>query len=86
MLGRPGREDDVRRPRLQARRPDAARAARGVGDDAFFEVLKGWVADHAGGSVTTEQFLAYAGEQTGQDVAALLSPWLYDAALPPFPG
>lgn len=56
-----------------------------VGDDAFFEVLQGWVVEHAGGSVVTGDFLAFASQRTGTDVAALLSPWLYDAALPPFP-
>jgi aminopeptidase N len=57
-----------------------------VGDDAFFDLLRGWVAERAGWSVTTEDFLAFASERTGQDVGALLKPWLYDAALPAFPG
>ena len=33
-----------------------------VGDDAFFSLLKDWVAEHSGGSVTTEDFRAFAGE------------------------
>lgn len=57
-----------------------------VGDDAFFDLLSGWVEEHDGGSVTTDDFLAFAGTRTGTDVAALLAPWLYDEALPPFPG
>ncbi|MCX6398948.1 MAG: M1 family metallopeptidase [Propionibacteriales bacterium] len=56
-----------------------------VGDAAFFDVLGGWVADRAGGSVTTEEFLAFASDRTGNDVAALLQPWLYDEDLPPYP-
>lgn len=56
-----------------------------VGDDAFFDVLRGWAADRAGASVTTEEFLAFATDRTGHDVAALLQPWLYDADLPPYP-
>ncbi|MBZ5736530.1 M1 family metallopeptidase [Nocardioides mangrovi] len=56
-----------------------------VGDDAFFEVLRTWVADHSGGSVTTEQFLEHAGDRTGHDARMLLRPWLYDEALPHFP-
>lgn len=56
-----------------------------VGDDAFFDVLRGWVAEHTGGSVTTEDFLALASARTGSDVAALLRPWLHETALPPFP-
>ncbi|TIC79660.1 M1 family metallopeptidase [Nocardioides sp. GY 10113] len=58
---------------------------RSVGDDAFFAVLRGWVERYAGGSVTTEDFLAFAGESTGADVAALLDPWLNRTALPPYP-
>jgi len=56
-----------------------------VRDDAFFDLLRGWVAEHSGGSVTTDDFLAFAAERTGTDVRALLSPWLYDEELPPLP-
>lgn len=57
-----------------------------VGDDAFFDVLRGWAAEQAGASVTTEEFLAFATDRTGRDVAALLEPWLYATDLPPYPG
>ena len=33
-----------------------------VGDDAFFSLLKDWVAEHTGGSVTTEDFRAFASD------------------------
>jgi aminopeptidase N len=56
-----------------------------VGDDAFFDLLRAWVAAHAGGSVTTEEFVAFAAEATGADVAEVLRPWLYEAALPGYP-
>ncbi|QSR27832.1 peptidase M1 [Nocardioides aromaticivorans] len=56
-----------------------------VGDDAFFDLLSGWVEAYDGSNVTTDDFLAFAGERTGTDVASLLAPWLYDEALPPFP-
>lgn len=56
-----------------------------VGDEAFFEVLRGWVAEHLGGSVTTEQFLAFASDRTGTDVAGLLRPWLHETDLPSYP-
>ncbi|GAA3672863.1 M1 family metallopeptidase [Nocardioides ginsengisoli] len=56
-----------------------------VGDQAFFEVLRGWVAARAGGSVTTEEFVAFAADATGVDVAGVLGPWLYEAALPGCP-
>lgn len=56
-----------------------------VGDDAFFAVLRDWAAARTGESVTTGEFLGFASAHTGTDVAALLRPWLYDAALPPYP-
>ena len=56
-----------------------------VSDEAFFDLLRAWVAEHVGASVTTDDFLAYAGDRTGTDVRALLSPWLYDGPLPALP-
>lgn len=62
----------------------ALRAA--VGDDAFFDLLRAWVAEHNGGSVTTEQFLRFVTDRTGHDATVLLTPWLFRTALPHFPG
>ena len=56
-----------------------------VGDDAFFDTLRGWVSEHSGGSVTTEDFLNFASARTGHDVTRLLAPWLYEERLPGFP-
>lgn len=58
-----------------------------VGAEAFYAMLKEWVATHAHGHVDTAAFLAHAqGFAPGTlDVAALLEPWLYEQALPAFP-
>lgn len=56
-----------------------------VGDDAFFDLLRGWVADHAGGSVSTDDFVAYAEERTGAALAVLFRSWLDQPALPDLP-
>jgi aminopeptidase N len=56
-----------------------------VGDDAFFALLSSWVSGHAGGSVSTEAFVAHATESSGRDVEALLGPWLYEEPLPELP-
>lgn len=45
-----------------------------LGDDAFFALLRSWVADHAHGTVTTDDFLAAAGVD--------LTAWLDEPALP----
>jgi aminopeptidase N len=85
VLSDPGPElmfDD----RIYKRGALALHALRGaVGDEAFFALLQAWVADHKDGSVTTEQFLEYAGDHTGADVSSVLRPWLDATALPPFP-
>ncbi|MDT9591857.1 M1 family metallopeptidase [Nocardioides zeae] len=82
VLADPGPElmfDD----RVYKRGALALHAVRGqVGDEAFFDLLTGWVADHARASVTTEDFLAYADRRTGADVSGLLRPWLADEELP----
>jgi aminopeptidase N len=57
-----------------------------LGDDAFFGLLKAWVAAYDGRSASTEDFLSFAQEQTGTDVATLLHPWLFETDLPPYPG
>jgi aminopeptidase N len=58
---------------------------RTVGDDAFFDLLRGWVADHAGGTVTTADFVAYAEERTGAALASLFMAWLDRPELPDLP-
>lgn len=56
-----------------------------VGDEAFFEVLRTWVASRAGTSVTTEEFLEHAASVSGSDVESLLTPWLRELELPALP-
>ena len=58
-------------------------ALRGeVGDEAFFRTLREYVSRHAGGNVTTEDFIAVAEEVTGKDLGSLFDAWLYDEATP----
>ena len=56
-----------------------------VGDDAFFALLKDWVAEHRGGSVTTDDFRAFAAERTGADLDELFDAWLTERELPDLP-
>lgn len=56
-----------------------------VGDGTFFAILKWWVADHAGGVVSTADFIALVRRQTDVDVASLFAAWLDQVALPAFP-
>ena len=56
-----------------------------VGDEPFFALLKQWVRRHAGGTVTTADFAALAGEVTGVDLQGLFEAWLWTKALPALP-
>ena len=58
---------------------------RTVGDEAFFTILRTWVARHSGGSVTTADFEALAAEVCGRDLTALFDAWLRRSALPDLP-
>jgi len=58
---------------------------RVIGDEAFFELLRTWVARHNGGTVSTADFEALAAELTGRDLAPLFDAWLRDPALPELP-
>lgn len=59
---------------------------RALGDEAFFALLTTWVATHAGGVVTTADFVALAAQYTVRDLTPLFTAWLDQTALPPFPG
>lgn len=56
-----------------------------VGDETFFRLLRTWVARHDGGSVTTADFEALAGEVAGTDLSGLFDAWLRGLPLPALP-
>ena len=56
-----------------------------VGDDAFFPMLKDWLAANEGGSVTTAEFTEFAATHTGADLDALFDAWLQHLELPGLP-
>jgi aminopeptidase N len=59
-------------------------ALRGqIGDDRFFELLQAWTADHEGGTVTTDDFIALAEEVSGEDLGDFFHAWLDERPLPP---
>jgi aminopeptidase N len=56
-----------------------------VGDDAFFALLRSWVAEHRHGTVTTAQFRAHAQLFTREPLDGLFTAWLDSPRLPPLP-
>ncbi len=56
-----------------------------VGDAAFFDLLRAWVAEHRYGSVTTADFTAAAAAHSGLDLGDLFRRWLHQPKLPALP-
>ena len=57
-----------------------------IGDEAFFRLLREWVARFAYRSVTTEDFVSLAEEVSGASLRELFTAWLDVRALPALPG
>jgi aminopeptidase N len=53
-----------------------------VGDEAFFEILRGWASENAGGNVSTAEFTAYAEQFSGQELDPLFAAWIYTGDKP----
>jgi aminopeptidase N len=53
-----------------------------VGDDAFFEIVRGWATENAGGNVSTAAFVAYAERVSGADLTAFFDTWIYSTSKP----
>src|SRR5262249_54423458 len=56
-----------------------------VGDHVFFDILRTWAAEHAGGNGTTGQFIELAERLSGQDLGALFNTWLFTKGRPDHP-
>ena len=56
-----------------------------VGDEAFFETMRTYVARYGGGNATTADFVAVAEEISGQDLTNLFEAWLFEPDVPAFP-
>jgi aminopeptidase N len=53
-----------------------------VGDTTFFRILRDWYAEHQHSNVTTEQFIATAERDSGQQLDQLFDAWLFQAGRP----
>lgn len=53
-----------------------------VGDDAFFTILRTWVAQHKGGSARISDFIALAERISGKPLADLFTTWLFTVGKP----
>ncbi|MDO5676733.1 MAG: M1 family metallopeptidase [Propionibacteriaceae bacterium] len=56
-----------------------------VGDEAFFTIVREWVARNRYGVVATDDFIALAEEVAGRKLTELFDAWLFTAKLPTVP-
>jgi aminopeptidase N len=83
--GRPGVEN-LFGPAVYQRGAMTLHAVRlTIGEEAFYQLLRSWAADHRDGNVTTGQFIAAAEKVSGKDLDALFQAWLYGTTQPPRP-
>ncbi len=58
-----------------------------IGDEQFFAVVRSWVQDNVGASLTTGDFIAHADRVSGVDLTQWADDWLYADIVPAaFPG
>lgn len=56
-----------------------------LGDKVFFDGVREWTTRHRHGNVDTADLIACFSKVAGRDVAEVIDPWLYGAALPQLP-
>lgn len=57
-----------------------------VGDEVFFDLIKGWTAAKRDGNASTEEFRAFAEEKAGKDLDPFFDAWLSGTSAPAIPG
>ncbi|MGW5669524.1 M1 family metallopeptidase [Micromonospora sp. NPDC003776] len=58
---------------------------RAVGDETFFRILRGWLAERRDGTATTADFARYAERVAGRPLRPLLDAWLAGVTAPALP-
>ncbi|MEH0937458.1 M1 family metallopeptidase [Micromonospora psammae] len=58
---------------------------RALGDETFFRLLRGWIAERRDGTVTTADFVGYAERTAGRPLGPFLDAWLVGASAPALP-
>lgn len=57
-----------------------------VGDDAFYDIVQGWTAEHRHGNADTDDFTDYVEQQApDEDFDAIWDDWLYGEGKPARP-
>jgi aminopeptidase N len=53
-----------------------------IGDEAFFDALKAWPAEHEFGNANRDEFVAWISDRTGTDLGPLIDAWLTSPTTP----
>lgn len=56
-----------------------------VGEDVFYEILRGWAETYRHSNASTDDFMAYVEEESGTDLTELWDTWLYGDDKPASP-
>jgi aminopeptidase N len=57
-----------------------------VGDEPFWRIIRGWASTKSGGNATTEEFIAFAEQVSGQQLDELFTTWLFTPGKPSLAG
>jgi aminopeptidase N len=83
VVGDPG-PDDLFHDAVYTRGAMTLQALREqVGNVAFFDTLRAWIETNAFGTGTTEEFIALAEQESGQQLDELFDVWLFTPRKPP---
>ncbi|MEU4350127.1 M1 family metallopeptidase [Streptomyces sp. NPDC023838] len=58
---------------------------RAVGDDTFYDIVRGWTKEHRHANASTEDFTRFVEEESGKDLTDLWDTWLYGDGKPKSP-
>ena len=56
-----------------------------VGDDAFWRIVRAWIAQNRYATGTTEEYIALAERVSGRDLGDFFQAWLFTEGKPPYP-
>ena len=75
-IGNPGPDDIFLNPVYERGAMTLQALRNRIGDEAFWTLMRTWVADHRHGNASTAEFVALAEATSGQDLGDFFEVWL----------
>ncbi len=82
-IGSPGRANAFSTPVYDRGAMTLHALRKLIGDEPFSRLLRTWIAEHAGGNVTTAQFQELAERISGRELDGFFNTWLFSRSKPP---